>query len=309
MPAISRVLVCGAGAVGSAYAARLYELDPSGVALLVDGARLERLGREGVTVNERRYDFQLRAAGDAGPRAELVLVAVKQHHLAAAIEGLRGAVGPGTIILSLLNGIVSEGMLAEAFGAQAVLHSYVVGTDFVREGTVTRYRSIGRIVFGAASGDAADARVVAVHELLERAGIPHEVSGDIVRELWWKFMLNVGVNQVSAVLRAPYGAFGLPEVGGLARDAMREVVRLSALEGVALTEADVERCFPIFASLDPAGKTSMLQDVEAGRKTEVESFAGTVVELGRRHGVPTPVNEVLGRLIVGLERLGGAGPT
>lgn len=143
MPAISRVLVCGAGAVGSAYAARLYELDPSGIALLVDGACLERLRREGVTVNERRYDFQLRAAGEAGPRAELVLVAVKQHHLAAAIEDLRGAVGPGTIILSLLNGIVSEGMLAEAFGAEAVLHSYVVGTDFVREGTVTRYRSIG----------------------------------------------------------------------------------------------------------------------------------------------------------------------
>lgn len=303
MTAISRVLVCGAGAVGSAYAARLYELDPSGVALLADGARLERYRREGVTVNQRRYDFELRASGDAGPSVGLVLVAVKQHHLAAAIESLRGVVGPETVILSLLNGIVSEGMLAEAFGARAVLPSYVVGTDFVRDGTATRYRSIGRIVFGAPSGDLRDERVVAVHELLERAGIPHAVSPDIVRELWWKFMLNVGVNQVSAVLRAPYGAFGLPEVGDLARDAMREVVRLSAFEGVVLTEADVERCFPIFASLDPAGKTSMLQDVEAGRKTEVECFAGTVVELGRKHRVPTPVNEALGRLIVALERL------
>jgi 2-dehydropantoate 2-reductase len=119
-------------------------------------------------------------------------------------------------------------------------------------------------------------------------------------------MLNVGVNQVSALLRATYGDFAtVPEARELTRAAALEVVALSAREGVALSAADVDRIFPILAGLAPAGKTSMLQDVEAGRKTEVEIFAGAVVALGRRHGVPTPVNEVLGKLLIGLERRAG----
>lgn len=295
--------MCGAGAVGSSYAAKLFEFDPASVWLLAGGERLARLRCEGVTVNGRRYDFQLLPAGESAPPADLLLVAVKQHHLVSALEEIRHSVGPDTLLLSLLNGISSEGILAKAFGPEKVLHAYVVGTDSVREGTATHYTSIGRIVFGAASRDATDARVAAVRELFERTGIPHVVSPDIVKELWWKFMLNVGVNQVSAVLRAPYGAFALPEVGELAKDAMREVVALSALEGVALSEDDVQRCFPIFASLAPEGKTSMLQDVEAGRKTEVELFSGAVVALGRKHGVATPVNELLGRLIAAIERI------
>jgi len=300
------VVVCGAGAVGSAHAARLHDLDPAGVAVLAGGERLARYRRDGITVNGRRHDFRLLAAGETGAPADLVLLAVKQHHLDAAVADLRGYVGPRTILLSLLNGIASEGVLARAFGAEKVLPAFVVGTDAVREGQATRYSSIGRIVFGAPSNDPADPRVVAVRDLLTRAGIPHVVPADVLREQWWKFMLNVGVNQVSAVLRAPYGAFALPEVGDLARAAMREVVALSGREGVALTDQDVERCFPVLASLAPDGKTSMLQDVEAGRKTEVEIFAGTVVELGRRHGVPTPVNELLGRLLAALERMAGA---
>jgi len=300
---ISRTVVCGAGAVGSAHAARLFDLDPEGVALVAGGDRLDRYRREGITVNGRRYGFHLLSAGERGPPADLLLVAVKQHHLAAAVEEVRGYVGPRTVVVSLLNGISSEGVLGAAFGSEKVLHAFVVGTDAVREGTVTRYGSIGRIVFGTASNDPADPRVAAVRDLLERAGIPHVVPEDILREQWWKFMLNVGVNQVSAVLGAPYGAFALPEVGDLARDAMREVVAVAAREGVALSEADVERCFPILASLAPEGKTSMLQDVDAGRKTEVEIFAGSVVALGRKHGVSTPLNEALGRLIAARERM------
>jgi 2-dehydropantoate 2-reductase len=289
--------------VGSAHAARLFDLDPGCVAVVAGGERLDRYRREGITVNGRRYGFRLLPAGARGEPADLLLVAVKQHHLAAAVEEVRGYVGPATIVVSLLNGISSEGILGDAFGADQVLHAFVVGTDAVREGTVTRYASIGRIVFGAASNDPADPRVAAVRELFERAGIPHVVPADILREQWWKFMLNVGVNQVSAVLGAPYGAFALPEVGDLARDAMREVVALAGREGVALGEPDIARCFPILASLAPDGKTSMLQDVDAGRKTEVEIFAGAVAALGRKHGLPTPVNDILGRLIAARERM------
>lgn len=305
-PPIRSVLVCGAGAVGSSYAARLHQLDPAGVALVATGERRARLDRDGLTVNGRTFHARTVARAEEHAPADLVLVAVKQHHLPAAIEDLRPFVAGSTTIVSLLNGITSEAILGDAFSPGQLLPAFVVGNDVVRHGSVTRYSSIGTLVFGAPSNDPADPRVTAVKELLDRAGIPSRVPRDILREQWWKFMLNVGVNQVSAVLRAPYRAFRDPEVRELTRRASLEVVAIAQREGIALEAADVEGVFPVLATLGPEGKTSMLQDVEAGRKTEVEIFAGTVVEMGRRHGLPTPVNELLGMMIRALERLATA---
>jgi 2-dehydropantoate 2-reductase len=303
---LERVVICGVGAVGSAYAEKLHDLDPAGLAVVAGGERRARLLREGLTVNGRRFEVRCVAPGEAAPPADLLLVGVKQHHLGAAIEDARGLVGERTIVLPLLNGITSEAILGRAFGAGKVLHAFVVGNDVSREGTRSRYANIGRLVFGASSNDPADPRVLAVKDLLERVGIPHVVPPDILREQWWKFMLNVGVNQVSAVLRARFASFALPEVRDLTRRAALEVVAVAVREGIALSPEDVERVFPIVATLAPDGRTSMLQDVEAQRKTEVESFAETVVELGQRHGVPTPVNELLGTMIRALERISGA---
>jgi 2-dehydropantoate 2-reductase len=306
MRRIERVVLCGAGAVGALYVPLLHDLDPGLLRVLAGGARRERLLAEGLTVNGRRLPVSVVAPGEAAEPADLLLVAVKQHHLAAVLDEAGGVVGPRTIILSLLNGITSEELLGRAFGEERVLPAFVLGTDSVREGSSSRHSTMGHIVFGAPSNDPADPRVAAVRDLLDRAGIPCRVPADILREQWFKFMLNVGVNQVSAILRAPYGAFGsVPEVRELTRAAALEVVALSAHAGVPLAAADVDRIFPILAALAPGGKTSMLQDVEAGRKTEVEIFAGAVVGLGRRHGVPTPVNEVLGKLLAGVERLAG----
>jgi 2-dehydropantoate 2-reductase len=303
---LERIAVCGAGAVGSAYLARLQAVPGTAVAVVAGGARRERLEREGLLVNGQPVAVTCRAPGEEGPAADLLLVAVKQHHLDQAIADARGVVGPETIVVSALNGIASEGALARAFGAEKVLHAFVVGNDLVREGSRTRYTQLGRMVLGAASNDPADPRVLAVKDLLDRAGIAAVVPPDIHREQWWKFMLNVGVNQVSAVLRAPYAAFALPEVQALTRAAAREVLALAGPEGIALGPEDVERIFPTVGALGPTGKTSMLQDVEAGRKTEVEIFAGTVVELGEKHGIATPVNRMLGELIRAMERIAGA---
>lgn len=304
---IRKVVVCGAGAVGSSYVDRLLQLDPTLAAVLARGERRARLEAHGLTVNGRSFAVPCTSGGEGTAPADLVLVAVKQHHLERAIEELRGVVGPETIVVSLLNGITSEARLAAAFGAEKVLYAFTLANDVVRQGSSTRYSSIGKLVLGAATNDPADPRVLGVKALLERSGIPVVVPADIHREQWWKFVLNVGVNQVSAVLRAPYRAFReVPEVRELARLACLEAVAVAQRSGIRLGPEDVERIFPILDGLAPDGKTSMLQDVEAGRKTEVELFAGTVTALGARHGVPTPVNAVLGMLIRALEQLAPA---
>ena len=115
-------------------------------------------------------------------------------------------------------------------------------------------------------------------------------------------MLNVGINQISAILKAPYGVFQtLPDAQKLFSSACREVLPLAQKEGVSLSEVDISECLKVFKTLSPVSKTSMLQDVEAGRKTEVESFALAVINLGKKHGIPTPVNEMLYHMIRVLE--------
>jgi 2-dehydropantoate 2-reductase len=126
--------------------------------------------------------------------------------------------------------------------------------------------------------------------------------------LWWKFMINVGVNAPSAVLRAPYGVFQTsPDARALMEALMHEVIALARAVGVNLVEQDVVDWVQVLNTLSPQGKTSMLQDMEAGRKTEIETFSGKAVALGREHGIPTPANQTMLRMVHVLEQYPDSG--
>jgi len=303
MGAIKRVYLIGLGAVGSAYAAKMEEAEPGLVKVIVDEKRYASYQKHGVKVNGATYHFPLVTPDAAVEKADLILIAVKGYHLAEAAQAIKPFVGEETIILSLLNGITSEEDLGRLYGMEKLLYSFVVATDATREGRTTRYSSLGRIVFGERENKVYSSKVQRVKELFDRTGIPYEIPADMLRELWWKFMLNVGVNQVSAVLRAPYGVFQqVKEVRALTTMACREVVQIAGKIGINLTEDDLDGCLQVIDSLAPEGKTSMLQDVEAGRKTEVESFAGAVVALGKKYGVATPVNACLKLMLSAIEQ-------
>jgi len=303
MTTINKVCVAGLGAIGSAYAARFFEKDPGLVSAIVDRERLERYVRLGVSVNGKVYPFHLVTPETADGAADLIMIAVKHHHLAECVREIRPFVGRQTIVLSLLNGITSEELVGKEFGPEKVLYSFVIGTDAVREGTSTRYSRLGQIVFGERTNLTHSPKVAPVKELFDHVGIPYRIPDDMLRELWWKFMMNVGINQMSAVLRATYGVFStVSEARELMEAACREVLRIGEKVGISLREDDIQEYLRVIATLSPEGKTSMLQDVEAGRKTEVEIFAGTVSELGRRYGLETPLNDCLLRMIHVLEQ-------
>ncbi len=302
MKKIENVTVVGAGAIGAAYASMMHDHDPRCVAVLADGERYRRLSREGIRVNGRRFDFRLVRPGEAAP-ADLVVVAVKYHDLPAAVGEIRGCVGPDTMVLSLLNGISSEEIIGNTCGMEKVLYGMVVQIDAVRDGGGVTFTTPGFIHFGEARNTPPSDRVLRVKDFFDRAGIPCEIPADMVRTLWWKFMLNVGINQASAILRAPYGVFQkIPEAKKLMDAAMREVVLVSRARGINLDEKDMARAHEPISRLSPDGKTSMLQDIEAGRKTEVEMFSREVVSQGAKYGIPTPVNETLLLMIQTMEK-------
>ncbi len=293
-PSIETVSIIGAGALGAVYAAMLYDMDPRCVAFVAGGERAERLRREGVIINGKPYNIPILSPEDRAAPADLVMVAVKYQHLHDAIQDMKNRVGAETLIISVMNGIESEERIGAVYGMDKVLYCVSVGIDALRDGNSVIYTTQGKLFIGEAANIVLTERVRRVQALFDRAGIVYETAPDMMRILWWKFMINVGINQASAVLRAPYAVFqAVGEARELMGAAMREVVRVAGKVGVDLSEADIRDFDPYLFRLNPQGKTSMLQDVEAGRKTEIEMFAGRVIELGRRYDVPTPVNQKL----------------
>ena len=302
MQPINRITIVGAGAMGASYASLFHEMDPGCISLLAGGRLYERLKREGLVVNGKRHVLPIIAPEEDHPPSDFILVAVKNHHLRDAIRDMERLVADHTVILSVMNGIDSEERIGGVYGMEKVLYAIVVGIDAVRDENVVTFSKQGKLFFGEAVNQTLTERVKILHALFQKAKIVYETPEDMIRTLWWKFMINVGMNQVSAVLRAPYRVFRHSrEAKELMEEAMREVIALARAERIHLEEEDIQNFYPFLMAMSPDGKTSMVQDVEARRKTEVEMFAGKVVELGEKHGITTPVNKVLYRLIRALE--------
>lgn len=295
--------------MGSFYAAKFFERDPESVFLLAGGERFDRLKQHGLVVNDTHYPCAVRNPEDPGEPADLVLVTVKYQHLPQAAREMANVVGEKTLILSAMNGIDSEEILAGHYGWERVLYGVALGIDAQRSENRVSYTKEGVLYWGRAENTPPDPKVEEVGNLLDAAGIPNETPGDMLRVLWWKYMINCGANQVSAMLRVPYGALQrIEESRLLMESAMAEVVDLAAAVGVDLRREDMDTWYSVLDSLSPEGRTSMCQDIEAGRKTEVEMFAGKVLELAGEHGISVPANRFLFQAVRSLEKWAETGP-
>jgi 2-dehydropantoate 2-reductase len=289
--------------MGAFYASKFFDMDPLSISLVAGGARARRLREEGLIVNGQRYLLPVTGPEEGTAPADLIIVGVKDQHLHDTIADMRNCVGDDTIILSVMNGVDSEEQIGAVYGMAKVLYAVAVGIDAVRVGNAMTYSTQGTLFFGEGDNTVISERVRRVQVLFDRAGIVYETPADMIRILWWKFMINVGINQTSAILRAPYGVFQESlDAQELMNSAMQEVVAVAKAAGIHISEQDIDDWYGFLSRLSPEGKTSMLQDVEAGRKTEVEMFAGKMVRLGAEFGVPTPVNQTLYRIIKVIER-------
>ncbi len=297
---MKKITIIGCGAVGALYGLRLHRvLGSEGLAFLVDEERRERYGREGVIINGERAPFRFITACEAEVQ-DLVIVATKNHHLEDAITMMRPLVGAHTTILSLLNGIESEEELSAAFGPSHVLYGFCVGLNSTHMGNAITYTAEGRIVFGERDNTESE-RVRALSALFSRAGIASQVPDDIMVALYNKFMLNTAYNTISALLGATYRELDKDAVWRLAKAVSAEVQAVAKREGVILPDSLVEENHQIVIS-PGEGKTSMAQDMEAGRISENAWFCGTVIKLGLKHAIPTPVSSTLSALVEARER-------
>jgi 2-dehydropantoate 2-reductase len=292
----------GLGAVGTLFAARIAEHAAEGLSfrVLADAARIRRYRTDPPVFNGRPLALSYADPAETAPTpADLILVTVKSHHLCEAMDVLAAFMAPHTQILPLLNGIEARPRLAERFGEARVLYGLVFCNSAMRTGRCVRQDGAARIVFGEAHNPVPPAaRVRSVADFFAQCGIDAEVPADMQAALWRKFILNTGLNQAEAIYRLTHGALrGHAEAISFAIGLMDEAAAIAAAVGIPHAQQLAEEALHAFAVLSPEGKSSMLQDIEAGRPPEIDLFAGTIVRLGRQYGIPTPLNgDVLRRL-------------
>ena len=293
------ITIIGMGALGILFGDILTaSLGRDAVTFLADEQRIQKYRQDGVFCNGRACDFQMSPQASC---TDLLIFAVKGNGLYDAMESAKSAVGENTIILSLLNGISSEEILARYFPKGHIVHCIAQGMDAVKLGNKLTYSHKGELRIGTPD-PALSPFVERATEILKCGGVPYVVEEDILHRLWSKWMLNVGVNQIVMVNEGTYGTVQCP---GEPRDtmiaAMREVVKLSEYAKTGVTEDDLTFYVNLLDTLDPNGMPSMRQDGIAHRYSEVELFAGTVIKKAEQYGVSVPVNQMLYRRVKEME--------
>ena len=279
------VRLIGCGAVGAVVAQKLDSV--SDFALIVDDER-RRKYKEGIYINSRKYIFKMEGKSDA-TKADLVIVALKNFNLYSSLDEIAPFVKEDTVIMSLLNGIDAEPILSQRFGEDKVIYSFITDLSSNHSGIETVcFSDGGNILFGERSGEKTD-RILRIKDLFDSARQRYKIPDDIIHEKWWKFMLNTCFNTLSAILDADYYSIcDNADFIRAVRVIAKEVQAVAAAESVKITQDDIEEMIRRVTSLRDHGKTSMLQDVEAGRETENNYFAGTISRLAHKHGIAVP---------------------
>lgn len=301
---IQNTIIIGMGALGLLYADIIAKAKgQEAVAFVMDEQRLAKHKDSVFTINGESRQFQMISAEEATP-ADLLIVAVKYTGLKTAIETMKACVDEHTIIMSVMNGIDSEEIIAKEFGTEHMIYTVAQGMDAMKFGDDLSYTKRGELRIGVIE-ESQKENLRAVANFFKEVQMPHTIEEDILKRMWGKFMLNVGVNQTCLAFSTNYS--GTLKEGSEENKvfiaAMEEVITLANAYGIPLSHEDLDYYVKIIATLSPTGVPSMRQDGIVKRYSEVEMFAGTVKRMASEKNIPTPANDLLYEKIKAIEAL------
>lgn len=296
---IKTVAVLGAGAVGSYVIWGLSGRKDIRLGVIAEGERAERM-KKGCLINGTVYHPEVWTPQEARS-ADLLIVALKYGALPAALEGIRMITGENTIVMSLMNGVDSEELISEKIGASHVLHSLIkIASHKEGNGYYFNPETTIGIIFGELTAPYQSERVQAVESLFKDTGLHYRVTEHIREEIWSKFRLNVCNNLPQAILGAGVGCYqDSVHMKQISDGLRRELEAVAAAKGIDVSRADGSSSHG--SAVPPSARYSTLQDLDAGRHTEIDMFSGALVRMGRELGIPTPYNEYTYHMIKALE--------
>lgn len=297
-----KIVMMGSGGVGGYFGGRL-AAGGADVYFVARGAHLEAMRSQGLTIEGGPAPFHLPhvpATNDPSSIgvADFVLIAVKLWDTAAAIEQVKPIVGPHTTVISFQNGVLKDRYLIDAFGAARVMGGVgYVATTIDRPGVIRQTGPMQRLLFGEFDGTTSE-RGQRLLEACLKGGIAAQLSADIKREIWQKYVFLVGLSGTTTTIRKPIGPIREnAQTRAFLRDVMREVVAVARGQGIDLPSDYAEHRLALADDVAHDMTSSMHHDLERGNRLEVRWLSGGVVELGEAVGVPTPLNRAIADIL------------
>jgi 2-dehydropantoate 2-reductase len=296
---IQSVAILGAGAVGSYIIWGLSKKDNIRLGVIAEGDRARRLKESGCAINGAVYRPEVWTPQEA-QGVDLLVVALKYGSLPGALESIKTAVGSNTVVMSLMNGVDSEELIAAQVGAEHLLYSFIKVTSH-KEADGYHFdpdATLG-VIYGERFAPFESERVQAVRELFTDSGVNFRVTEHIQEEMWSKFRLNVCNNLPQAILGAGVGCYrDSVHMKAISDGLRRELEAIATARGIDLRIADAvsHGC-----AVPATARYSTLQDLDAGRHTEIDMFSGALMRMGKELGIPTPYNEYTYHMIKAME--------
>jgi 2-dehydropantoate 2-reductase len=293
-----KIAIMGSGGVGGYFGARLAQ-GGCDVYFIARGAHLAAMREHGLVVESGLGEVhipQVKVTDDPRtlPAVDLVLFSVKLWDTEAAARSIKSLFGADTGIVSFQNGVQKDDLLRGVFGEKAVMGGVgYIATTIGRPGVIKHTGTLQRLVFGEYDGHRSP-RAEALLDACRKGGIDAELSTDIRRQIWEKFVFLVGLSGTTTTMRVPIGAVRAhPRTRAFLLDLMREAVAVGRAQGVALDEDYAEKRLAFCDGLPEDMTSSMHHDLERGNPLEVQWLSGGVVQLGEKAGVPTPANRAV----------------
>ena len=288
-----RIVAFGAGGVGGYFGAKL-ALSGVDVTFVARGAHLEAIRTNGLAIHSPDGDMLVHPAVATDDVATIdppdyLLFAVKLFDTEAVAETCRPIVGPNTTVVSLQNGVEAVDILNGVFGRERVMGGTVgVATVISEPGVITQTGTFNFITVGEQDGSHS-ARGEALVAACNAAGTTATLSDDVDVEIWRMFVMLSALSNMTCVTRLPIGRLReTPETRAMLQGCVAEAVAVGRARGVALPDDAVEQCVTRLDGLPDPMVASMLHDLNAGKKMELERLGGATVRLGAAAGVPTP---------------------
>ncbi len=293
-----RIAIMGSGGVGGYVGGRL-AASGADVTFIARGRHLAALREGGLRIESGLGDLALSpvAASDdpagVGP-VDLVLFAVKLYDTEAAAAAARPLVGARTGVVTLQNGVDSVDVLSRILGAGHVIGGVAhIASTIAAPGVIRHTGTMARLQIGELDGGHSE-RVAALSAALERAAVDHEISADIARDIWAKMVCLATFSGLTGLTRLPIGRVREdPETRALYAAALAEAQAVARAKSIALPEDFALRSLARTDQLPAAMKSSLLQDLENGRRLELPWLSGAIVRMGREQGVPTPTHALI----------------
>jgi 2-dehydropantoate 2-reductase len=316
-----RYLVMGAGALGSVFGG-LLQHDGQSVAFIGRGAHFDHLTTRGLAIEGIWGKFRVGPVASPSVSAgayDVILLCVKSFDTQEACRRVKGLLAPQGLVVSVQNGLGNLEIIAREFGPERTVGARVIfGAQIIRPGVVRVTVYAEPVLVGPLVPNHPQASLAQVAADLDRAGIPTRQVDDIMTHLWGKVLYNCALNPLGTILGVPYGALGdHPQIRGFMRRIIEEIYQVAGAKGIPLGHADAATYFNFFIdNLVPATadhRPSMWQDLQAGRRTEIEALNGAICRYGEAFGVATPYNDAVSRLVRFLEhkppvRMSQSGP-